>query len=321
MPESRTPWNMADETHAGLVSTIPRFRQLAKHGGPFEHKPKVLLEGDSWFSYPRKILIGIGEPRNLAKCLHKKTRRRWLLCRLSRNGEELRGMFDFHPNQVAGKSKKKAEEIWRKSHTGFLVRQVANNHFDHFLLSAGGNDIVHKECRKDGTAHQEGVRRFLKDTPVPGNARACLKMSVVKEEMKLMGEHLLELVRAALVQRKNPQMRVSIHTYALPFPDGRPFAPGKAYQQGPWFGCAFEEVGIGQSTALAREVVKVLLEEWVTQLGRVRQELPAALREDFVIIDTFHAVALQKKHWNDEMHLTEAGYAKVFDEVWKSLNS
>lgn len=265
-------------------------------------------------------MVGIGKPRNLVKLLHKKTRKRWLLCSLSRNGAELRKMFDYHPRAIQGLSKKKADEVFKDSHTGFLVRQVANNTFDYFLLSAGGNDIVLKECKRNGGAPEGGFLRLLKKSTGGTNPNDFIRAARVKEELNEMRVQLLELVRRCLEERKNTEMRIVIHNYSLPFPDGRSFdEAGECFELGPWFRCAFDAIGLPKSSPIPRKIVDVLLRQWSEQLVWVKRQLRADLRDDFIIVDTYSSVALPQSKWSNELHPTEDGFERVFKEIWKVI--
>lgn len=291
---------MSNEQHPGLTHDLAEYRKIARTQH-YADKPKVLMEGDSWFSYPREWLVGFGEARNLCKWLHKKTRRRWLICEFAKNGDLLLNMFS-------------------KKHSDELVQVVESNKFDFFLISAGGNDVVGESCQHPD-AKTKGFERLLKKAPAGSAAEKYLRMNEVDELMDKMRKRLLDAVRRCLAKRKNPHMQILTHTYAWPYADKGSFAPGKLWEQGPWFACGFQAVGLKLNSVTAREVIKILLERWADELQKLKAALPEAVRDDFTIVDTFHDVKLKKSDWNDEMHLTSDGYEKVFAPIYEELKA
>jgi len=291
---------MSDELHPGLTHNLFQFRKIARTQ-QYKHKPKVLMEGDSWYSYPREYLGGYGPPRNLCKWLHRKTYRRWLICEYAKNGDELLNIFS-------------------KKHTDRLVLDIQSNSFDFFMISAGGNDVVGASCT-EGNADKKGFQRLVKKAPAGSPASKYLRKKQVDALMEAMRKRLFSAVSRVLAKRKNPNMQVLMHTYAWPYPDKGPFAPGKLWEQGPWFACGLQAIGLKLNSKIAREILKLLLERWIDELHQLQADLPKAVRDDFTIVDTFHDVTLKKSDWNDEMHLTSEGFEKVFDRVYAVLKA
>lgn len=266
------PYSVAGEPPKRWHRTIPEYRAWSRDHR-MRGKPRIFAEGDSWFSYPRKHLVA-GKPANLMQ--HLASRHRRLILLFSESGDTMR-------NILSKRNRKR------------MLGAVRNNDFDLFLFSGGGNDFAGK-----GT-----FGKYLK----PGGSEATSWVHQT-DAGKLFSELRRDFdgfVREALREADNPQMRMMIHTYDLPYPRNKGLTL-LGHTLGPWLWPDLDKTGV--PAELHRDVARWFLDRWADELHRLRDGLPADLRARFDVVET-RGTLDDVRQWKDEIHPTSSGFKKL----------
>lgn len=240
------------------------------------HYPRILAEGDSWFSYPREH-IAFGKRSNLMQ--HLANRHRRLILHFSESGHELSTML-------------------KPKNRKLLLDSAKEFHFDLFLWSAGGNDFVGK-----GT-----FAKYLNDTG-GSSAISWINQTVAHELFDGLRDSFAGFVAESLCVAKNPKMKMLTHTYdrVIPRNKGTKLL-GKEF--GPWLWPDLNREGKEVPEELWIPVANWFLNEWAKRLKQVKAGLPAELKPRFKLIETRGTLA-GIEDWKDEIHPTSEGFKKL----------
>lgn len=162
-----------------------------------------------------------------------------------------------------------------------------------FLISGGGNDMV-----------GDGLKACLADF-APGRARRAGDYLTPKLEENLarIRESYVSLFSRLL--RANPQLKIFTHGYDLATP---------RLEGGEWLGAPFASKGFKDS-GLCREIIDLMLKRFAG--------MHAGLEERFK--GSVHFVNLMgvvgSADWHDELHPTDAGFARVADRFRERIES
>lgn len=239
-----------------------------------KNRPRILAEGDSWFSYPRK-LVAAGGPSNIMQ--HLASRHRRLILLFSESGDELGKMLSEN-NQKR------------------LLNALADFEFDLFLFSAGGNDFV-----GEGTFEQ-----YLKPGK-PHSAASWINKDAAGGLFDGLRDDFAAFVVKALQASKNPKTRMLIHTYDEVYPRNKG-ARFLGMKFGPWLWPDLEKMEVPLEHRHA--VANWFLNEWAKRLKQVRAGLPAELKPRFKVIDTRGTLS-GIEDWKDEIHPNPKGFKKL----------
>lgn len=237
------------------------------------HFPRILAEGDSWFSYPRKH-IAFGKRSNLMQ--HLANRHRRLILMFAESGDEMGKML-------------------RPKNRKLLLDSAAEFRFDLFLFSAGGNDFV-----GEGTFGQ-----YLNDS---GGESAISWINTAKADALFDGlrDQFGRFVQDALCKAKNPKMKLLTHTYDRVYPrDQGTTLLGKKF--GPWLWPDLNREGKEVPPDLHEAVANWFLNAWAKRLKQVKTGLPQELKARYKVIDTRQTLA-GIEDWKDEIHPTSEGF-------------
>ena len=189
--------------------TLDQQRRLVKYYVASLKKhpswPKIISEGDSWFSFPPQIHPSVID------VLDRGANRRLRLLRLEKNGDKALRI-------VGGKQKKFLGKILRKHGAEAL------------LFSGGGNDTVGDDL--------DGLLR--KKTPTM-TWEACIHKEAVKDRIMALRGAYRDIVR--LRNDNSPNCRIYFHSYDYAVPDGRG-ARLWGIKFGPWMKDDLEDKGI-----------------------------------------------------------------------------
>ena len=239
-----------------------------------ENRPRILAEGDSWFSYPRKLVVA-GGPSNIMQ--HLASRHRRLILLFSESGDEMGKMMSEN-NQKR------------------LLKALTDFEFDLFLFSAGGNDFVGK-----GT-----FKKYLK-TGSASSAVSWVNKPAAQTLFDGLRDQFAAFVVKALRASKNPKTRMLTHTYDVVHPRNKG-AKFLGMKFGPWMWPDLEALQV--PLGLRHAVANWFLNEWAKRLKQVRAGLPAELKPRFKVIDTRGTLS-GIEDWKDEIHPNSKGFKKL----------
>lgn len=241
-----------------------------------KHYPRILAEGDSWFSYPRQH-IAFGKRSNLMQ--HLADRHRRLILHFSESGHELSTML-------------KAEN--RK----LLIDSAKEFHFDLFLWSAGGNDFV-----------GEGTFGEYLNSAGGSSAISWINQGKADALFDRLRDQFGRFVQDALSKAKNPKMKLLTHTYDRVFPRNKGTRLlGKEF--GPWIWPDLNREGKEVPEHLHGPVANWFLDAWAKRLKAIKTDLPAELKSRYKVIETRGTLA-GIEDWKDEIHPTSDGFKKL----------
>jgi hypothetical protein len=193
----------------------------------FRGAKRILCEGDSWLSYPRKYLFW-GRASNLVHHLRKQAHdRNWTIYDISRPGDTLSDMLD-------------GGQRWKLRWT------LESYAFDVLLFSGGGNDLV---SNLDGLLwpHRKGMPW-----------RDCVRWDRVAARLLKIKGYYEDLAHVVPEVSKNPDIRIICHTYDYPDPSGKGFSLFSWQIVKPWITPALERAHITKK-ADQRDLIRVLL--------------------------------------------------------------
>lgn len=288
-PAARRSLGEVLKDQANLLTRRRRQSLFRKRLEAGERSPVLVAEGDSWFHFPvflRDVVQQLGEDH--------------LIWTIGAAGEQLAGMVD-------------ANAMRRDEDYRFALADHAGS-ARAMLLSGGGNDLVGVD--PDGTRVLSRILRPYE----PGRPAAWF-LDTGECHRRLVGiEANLRRVFAEVAAR-HPDLPVLIHgyDYALPCPWG----PGDKRQpawtrRDGFLGRVLSELGFVDA-ALRNEMIRLLIDE----LNSVQKKLAGGSGRG-AFGHVFHVDlrgALGHDDWADELHPTDAGYAKVADRFRTRLRA
>jgi lysophospholipase L1-like esterase len=263
--------------------------------------PRLISEGDSWFSYPLAA--------NLVRQIERIEPKINLL-RLEHSGDDVldiiadRGTGNaLDEGPIGGKIGYQEQRL-----RGLLGRAQTRPHV--LLFSAGGNDIIGPE-----------LFEYLK--PYATYRHAVPAGSVEAPEHAIYGgrfDGALDRIEAAyqhligLRDQAAPACRIVTHTYCAPQP--RPVVG--PFDTGPWMYPAFLERGYPKREApLMRAVIAHMIARFAQRLTALAS-IPGARGFHVVDLTGPHALApapfeapARSGDWSDEIHPNDRGFAKL----------
>ncbi|WP_185964329.1 SGNH/GDSL hydrolase family protein [Aliikangiella marina] len=244
----------------------------------FKQSKRILAEGDSWFSYP----LGGGASNIILQLNSLYRPKDATILRKSSNGDEIAQMF-------AGNQK--LENIQ-------LLRDI---HFDYFLVSGGGNDIV-------GVIDFELiVKKSNKAEPQPADFFNQELLNLRLDTIIMSYRNMLAYVRKF---SKNKKIQIISHTYAYPRIKKGAKVLG-LIEVGPWI--APFTSGIIPA-AHHFKAIDYLIDQMAERLLAL-----ADAEDNFHVIDTRKLV--KANQWNDEIHPTDKGFETIGQKFKEKIDS
>jgi hypothetical protein len=249
-------------------------------------RPAVVAEGDSWFAYPSRNLLGASSRSNIVNRLSRAARLN--LLQLASNGDEAVQM-------LSGSSKHR------------LIGILSRFPVDILLFSGGGNDIVGEH--DFGYLLRNGTQ-IRSDDP-----RDYLQKGRLERRLSMIEMVYRELVEYCDEYSRNPGIHVVTHCYdyAPPSPRGATFVGGLVRPQGgrSWMHPALTGRHIPERhhCAIARHLIDGLAE----RLLRLQSERPGR----FQVVDT--RGTLEAQHWANEIHPNYEGFDRVAAAILSRL--
>ena len=252
----------------------------------------LLAEGDSWFDYPFFDVI-----------------------------EELEEGFNYSVESVAHKGDTVEEMAYDVNQLDKLARKLEKLGREGkvpraILLSGGGNDIAGTEFSVL-LNHKRSSLPPLNEQVVAGMIDERLRAAIVE-----LASAVTHLCQATL----NATIPMVIHGYDYPVPDGRGYLGGFWILPGPWLAPGFRKKGYDDSQMQVRCDLMVRLIDRFNVLVKGIAGGPGLAHLHYVDLRGTLSQRLQgqayKSWWNDELHPTEQGFARVaakFDQLIRQV--
>lgn len=269
----------------GLTNFLDAFKWVAANDA---NRVNVLVEGDSWFAYPKDWLIH-GEASNVITSIFSTQARHGSL-----NGYCVAGNGDTAAEMMSGKQLKSMRKLLKKN--GKL--------FDVCLFSAGGNDVVGPDDLEP-----------LLNTHVAGfTANDCINEAAFVAKLDDIEKHFRTLLQ--LRKTHAPGMKIITHTYDIlkPSDKGAEFLWGVKVSDS-WILPTMLKKDI--PTDLQTPIVRILLERFRDRLLVLQAEF-----EDFFVVDT--QGTLRPGHatdWLNEIHPTPSGFKRVAAKIYAEMKA
>jgi len=251
----------------------------------------IIVEGDSWFSYPLFPDI----------------------C------EILQRRFDYTVDSRAAHHGHTLEDMAYSEYQLYKLAWILAEHARKkqtpkaVLLSAGGNDIVGKQFG------------FLLNHDNSGREKlnAAVVKGLLDERLRPAAVELITSVTELCVHYFGRIVPIVIHGYDIPFPDGRGFPLS---WHGPWMRPGFIEKGY--KVATKRDLIRnrQIIRELILEYNKMLEDLQQ-LDDSLGHVHYLSLLGTLKSEnyfddWNDELHPTEKGFiaiAKKFDGLIRTF--
>lgn len=257
------------------VAVAPKLMRAA--GGPGS-AGVLVAEGDSWFDYPFNDILRLLEDRHgydVESVAHK--------------GDRVEDMA-----YGSGQFEEFARRLEKLLRQNVIPKAI--------LLSGGGNDIAGQEF---------GMLINHALSPVAGLNEQVLA-GVIDERIKFAYVTLLSAVTRICEQRLGGPIKILVHGYDYPVPDGRGFLGGWWILPGPWLEPGFRQKGYDQ-LAVRVDLAKRLIDRFNDMLKAI-VALPEFAHIDHIDLrNTLSTGSNYKRDWANELHPTFAGFKRVTD--------
>jgi lysophospholipase L1-like esterase len=237
-----------------------------------------VAEGDSWFDYPLNDILRLLEDHHgydVESVAHK--------------GDRLEDMA-YGPGQLEELARR-LEKILRQN---FIPKAI--------LLSGGGNDIAGEEF---------GMLINHALSPVAGLNDQVIS-GVIDERIKFAYVTILSAITRICEQRLNGPIKILIHGYDYPVPDGRGFLGGWWILPGPWLEPGFRQKGYDDLSVRAA-LAKRLIDRFNDMLKGIVALPEFAHVQHVDLRNTLSSGSNYKRDWANELHPTFAGFKRVTD--------
>ena len=274
--------NIRDRVVAQRTGVSPNIRIFSELSGR-RGKVNIVAEGDSWFAYPPKNLVG-RSPSNIVDHIfdHLPDSVANGVC-LAKNGDKVQDM-------LSGEQRKRLENLLQNR--GHVIHL--------FLFSAGGNDIA-------GGSIYANVKEFDgQSTP-----EDCIDLEKLSETIKKIRDGYLELFE--LRQKYAPKMKIIAHTYDYIQPNDSKLTFLNVELGGPWLLKHLQKRGVPNELHFG--IIKYMLDD----LKKMFRELESDY-SFFSVVDTQGTlIPADPRHWKDEMHPTQVGFKLLADKIYKKM--
>ena len=249
----------------------------------------IVAEGDSWFDYPFfDVLEELedGFEYSVEAVAHR--------------GDRVEGMA-YDPTQLEG--------LWR------LLQKLARDKREPkaILLSGGGNDIAGEEFSMLLNHKRSGLP-ILNEKILLGLFDERLRAAIVT-----LTKAVTDLAFAAFKKR----IRIVMHGYDYPVPDGRGYIGGWWLLPGPWLEPGFRLKGY-ENMAERVTVMQTLIDRFNRTVSGVAGG-PGLEHMTYLdlrgTLSNSLAGRAYRKWWNDELHPTEAGFGAIARKFHDRLSS
>lgn len=286
---------LADQTLAQLEA--PEGTALLANTPPIGY---VIAEGDSWFAYPGLDVLGALEGQTLPGRVYYK------VYSAASPGDTVESMA-YDGDQLEGFSNE-----FRKVLDAGKQGQVKA-----IVLSGGGNDIA-------------GAQFHVLLNHSRASSNSELDSAVADAFIDRIGRSLESLIgtsaRFANQILGLPNVRIIIHGYAPPVPDGRPFGIGWPLP-GPWLEPGFTAKGYPNASMSELERNTRVMADLINRFNRRVSAIPGNLkgRADVRYVNVTSALTntvpgdVYKRDWSNELHPTNDGFKRVAEAIHRAI--
>jgi lysophospholipase L1-like esterase len=268
------------QTAAARAARLPApvAPKLVHAAGGLGSAGVLVAEGDSWFDYPLNDILRLLEDHHgydVESVAHK--------------GDRLEDMA-YGPGQLEELARR-LEKILRQN---IIPKAI--------LLSGGGNDIAGEEF---------GMLINHALSPVAGLNDQVIS-GVIDERIKFAYVTILSAITRICEQRLNGPIKILIHGYDYPVPDGRGFLGGWWILPGPWLEPGFRQKGYDDLSVRAA-LAKRLIDRFNDMLKGIVALPEFAHVQHVDLRNTLSSGSNYKRDWANELHPTFAGFKRVTD--------
>jgi hypothetical protein len=260
----------------------------------------VIAEGDSWFAYPGLDVIGALKGQTLPN------RDYYKVYSAANPGDTVESMaYDQAQREDFADEFRKVVDARGQAD----VKAV--------LLSGGGNDIAGKEFHMLLNHAQSSI-----GTPVDA--------AVADAFIDRIGRSLESLIGSAVTFADQilgrPKVRILVHGYANPVPDGRGFWIGWPFP-GPWLEPGFLSKGYPNVDAAALRRNTDVMADLIARFNKRVAQIPARLqgRADVRYVDLTKVLNntlgnnAYRGDWSNELHPTDEAFKRVAAELHRAI--
>jgi lysophospholipase L1-like esterase len=236
----------------------------------------LIAEGDSWFDYPfHDILNGLEDSFgfDVESVAHK--------------GDTVEDMA-----YSGGQLDDFARRLEKVLRAGVKPRAI--------LLSGGGNDVAGDEFALL-LNHASSSIAGLNDSVVTG---------VIDQRVHDAYVTILSAITEICKKQIGEPVRIVVHGYDYPVPDGRGFWGGWGLLPGPWLEPGFRRKGY-EAMARRKELAAELIDRFNAMLARLAGKPPFGHVQHLDLRRTLPTGATYKDWWENELHPTGKGFAAV----------
>jgi len=235
---------------------------------------QIFAEGDSWFDYPPFIFKGGIIPR-------LESRLGVPILNLAKAGDEVRYMLGVEERAL-------------------IVEQLTNGcpaggPWDAMLFSGGGNDIV-----------DNPMALWIRDFKQGASPASLIHQPRFDAALALVRAGYEDLI--ALRNKLSPSTHLFFQGYDFAIPDGRGICG-----LGPWLLPTFQLRGFPSNGAVARAVVKAMLQQFAALLTAL------AAQPKVTFINGQGTLAPTTSSWHNELHPSSAGFDQFADLFQREL--
>jgi hypothetical protein len=252
--------------------------------GPPAPNGVIIAEGDSWFDYPRADVLSILEDRF-----------GFDVQSVARAGDRVEDMA-----YSGGQLEKFTRQVEKAIRNGRVPQAV--------LLSGGGNDIAGREF---------SILLNPASGPAPGWNDEIVS-GLINSRLRHAYLFIISAITRICEERAGRRIRIVLHGYDDPVPDGRGFLGGSWLLPGPWLEPGFRQKGylrLAQRQELMAELIRrfnTMLTDLV-ELEGLEHVVHVNLR------GTLQTGATYKRWWENELHPTRDGFLLIAERFARAV--
>jgi hypothetical protein len=261
-----------------------RQRRFQKRKARGEALPVLVSEGDSWFQFPfliTDVVDHLGDE--------------YLIWSVGAAGDTAQNMVHRNPEYIR-------------------ALKTQNGRLDGFLFSAAGNDVIGEDEDKKPV-----LEKILKPFNKTQDARGHINQNMLNKILGFLAASYQKVVDTVRAEPEFARLPIVFHGYDYPFayPHGDaqtdPRSPVYAARD-EWLGSAFDARGI-MDEQLRRDILVVLIDALYDMLNAVAGD---SKKTHIYVVDVRGTLS-EVNDWNDEIHGTDAGFARVADKFRAAL--
>jgi len=249
-------------------------------------KPVIVSEGDSWFQFPLLIDEVIDHLND-----------DYAILSLGAAGDTAQNMV-FGPQG--------------EHHTEYMsVLHALRNSVKAFLFSAAGNDIIGEDPATNRSALVDILNPYSGDT---NDVAGHINETVLAKRLADIGAAYSKVISDVRADPDLAGLPILFHGYDYPYPypwgAGDPRNPIYA-RNDEWLGEAFAAKGFPHATEAERNLRRSILKALINRLYTLLEGLAGNPDQSRIWVVDCRGALEHLGDWNDEIHGTSAGFAKV----------